>query len=150
VEVILLEKIRNLGALGDKVNVKPGFARNFLIPQGKAAYANKDNIAKFEARRAELEKVAEARRAEAMERQAKLAALGAITIVAKTGEEGKLFGSIGTRDIADAIVKAGGQVEKREVQLSTGALRTIGDFDITIDLESDITAIVKITIVGEA
>jgi large subunit ribosomal protein L9 len=149
VEVILLEKMRNLGALGDKVKVKSGFARNYLVPQGKAVYANKDNLAKFEVRRAELEKIAAERHAKAVERQEKFTALGVITITVKAGEEGKLFGSIGTRDIADAIIKAGGELEKREVRLPEGTLRMTGDYNITIDLDSDLAATVKIKIVGE-
>lgn len=148
-EVILLEKIRNLGALGDKVKVKPGFARNYLIPQGKAVFANADNIKKFEQRRVELEKLAAGRLQKAKERQQQINALGAITISAKAGEEGKLFGSIGTRDIADALCKAGAHVEKREVRMSEGTLRMIGEYDITIELEGDVTATVKLTVVAE-
>lgn len=148
-EVILLEKMRNLGALGDKVNVKPGYARNYLIPEGKAVYANANNIAKFEARRSELEKEAIAKQAKAMERQKALAALNTITITSKAGDEGKLFGSVGTRDIAEAITKAGAEVEKREVRLSEGSLRMVGEYEIAIELESDVTATVKVNIVGE-
>jgi large subunit ribosomal protein L9 len=150
VEVILLEKMRNLGALGEMVKVKPGYARNFLIPQGKAVYATKDNLAKFEQRRAELEKLAAEKLKLATAKQQSLATLPVITIAAKAGDEGKLFGSIGTRDIADAITKAGVAVEKREVRLSEGALRMLGEFEVTIELESDVTALVKVTIVPEA
>ena len=149
-EVILLEKIRNLGVLGDKVKVKSGFARNFLIPQGKAVFANELNISKFEARRAELEKEAAAKFKLAQEKQQALNALPVITISAKAGEEGKLFGSIGTRDIADAITKAGVAVEKREVSLPEGALRMIGSYEIAIELDGDLESIVKLTVVGEA
>lgn len=149
-EVILLEKMRNLGALGDKVKVKPGFARNFLIPQGKAVYANKNNIAKFEQRRAELEKLAAEKNQQAITRQQAINALSTITITAKAGDEGKLFGSIGTRDIAEYVTAAGVNVEKREVRLSEGTLRTLGEYEITIELESDVTAIVKVNIVGES
>lgn len=149
-EVILLEKMRNLGALGQKVKVKPGFARNFLIPQGKAVYANDANLAKFEARRAELEKIENEKHSKASARQQALNALGTITLIAKAGDEGKLFGSIGTRDIVDAIIKAGGQVEKREVRLPEGVLRKTGEYDINIELDSDITAIVKVNVVAEA
>lgn len=148
-EVILLEKIRNLGALGEKVKVKPGYARNYLIPQTKAVYANKDNLAKFEARRAELEKLAADRHQKAVERQQFINGLAAVTIVAKAGEEGKLFGSIGIRDIVDAINKAGGNVEKREVRLSSGALRMTGQYEIPVELDSDITAIIKLNITPE-
>lgn len=149
-EVILLEKIRNLGVLGDKVKVKSGFARNFLIPQGKAVFANESNITKFEARRAELEKEAAAKFKLAQEKQQALNALPVITIAAKAGEEGKLFGSIGTRDIADAITKAGVEVEKREVSLPEGALRMIGNYEIAIELDGDLESIVKLNVVGEA
>lgn len=148
-EVILLEKMRNLGALGDKVKVKPGFARNFLIPQTKAVYANKENIAKFEAKRAELEKVAAERHAKALERQATIAAAKAITIIAKASEEGKLFGSIGVREIVAELTKAGVVVEKREVRLPEGVLRNIGEYDISIDLDSDLTATVRVNVIGE-
>lgn len=149
-EVILLEKMRNLGALGEKVRVKAGYARNFLIPEGKAVYATKDNIAKFEARRAELEKLAAEKNAKALERQKAFSALSTVVVAAKAGDEGKLFGSVGTRDIADAITKAGVAVEKREVRLPEGVLRMTGEYEITIELESDITATVKLSIVGEA
>lgn len=149
-EVILLEKIRNLGVLGDTVKVKSGFARNYLIPQGKAVYANEANIAKFEARRAELEKVAAAKLKEAEAKQKALHALEIIPIKAKAGEEGKLFGSIGTRDIADAITAAGVAVEKSEVSLPEGTLRELGEHEIAIELDSDLEAIVKINIIAEA
>lgn len=148
-EVILLEKIRNLGALGDKVKVKAGFARNFLIPKGKAVFANKENIAKFEQRRAELEKLAAQKQQTAISRQQAINALGIISIAAKAGEEGKLFGSIGTRDIAEAITKQGVDVEKREVCLPEGALRMLGEYDIAVELEADITAQIKLNIVSE-
>jgi large subunit ribosomal protein L9 len=149
-QVILLEKIRNLGSLGDSVKVKAGYARNFLIPQSKAVYANEANIAKFEKRRAELEKIAAEKHAKALERQKTLSDMPAITLTAKAGEEGKLFGSIGVRDIVEAINKTGVIVEKREVRLPEGSLRMVGEYDITIELDSDITATVKINVVGEA
>jgi len=149
VDVILLEKIRNLGVLGEKVKVKPGFARNFLIPKGKAVYATKENVAKFEARRAELEKAAAERQQKALERQQILNAAPVITIPVKAGEEGKLFGSVGTRDIAEAMEKAGIAVEKREIRLPEGPIRTAGEYEILIDLEGDIVATVKVNIVGE-
>jgi len=149
VEVILLEKIRNLGALGDKVKVKSGFARNFLVPQGKAAYATKENLMKFEERRVQLEKAAAEKHQKATERQQALSALPTITLMVKAGEEGKLFGSIGVRDIVDAINKAGGAVEKREVRLPEGTLRMTGEYNITIELDSDLTAAVKFNIVAE-
>ncbi len=148
-QVILLEKIRNLGALGDTVKVKPGYARNFLIPKGKAVYASKDNIAKFEQRRADLEKTAAAKHKTAIERQEAINALGPIVITAKAGDEGKLFGSITIRDIVDALHKAGADIEKREVQMPEGSLRMAGEYDITIELDSDVVSIVKVNIVGE-
>lgn len=149
-EVILLEKMRNLGALGDKVKVKPGFARNYLIPQGKAVYANKENIAKFEQRRSELEKLAAQKYEQALVRQQVINALTPITITAKAGEEGKLFGSIGTRDIAQALSLTGVAIEKREIRMPEGALRKVGEYEIIIDLEGDLTAAVKVNIVPES
>jgi len=150
VEVILLEKMRNLGVLGDKVNVKSGYARNFLIPQGKAVYATKDNLVKFEQRRAELEKLAAEKLQQSIVRQQAIAALPVITIVAKSGDEGKLFGSIGTRDIVEAVEKAGVTIEKSEVALPEGTLRSLGEYEIAIELEGDVSAIVKINITPES
>ena len=146
-EVILLEKIANLGNLGDKVAVKAGYARNFLLPFGKATPATADNVAAFEARRAELEKIAAEKKAEAEARAAKLADL-TVTIAANAGEEGKLFGSIGTRDIADAVTAAGVAIEKSEVRLPNGALRTVGEFDIDVQLHTDVDATVKLVVVA--
>lgn len=148
-EVILLEKVRNLGALGEKVKVKSGFARNYLVPQGKAVYANTANLAKFEQRRAELEKIAAERHEKAVARQQKLNAMAAVVITMKAGEEGKLFGSVGVRDITEALNRNGAEVEKREVRLIEGTLRMVGEYDISIELDSDITATVKLKIVGE-
>lgn len=149
-EVILLEKVRNLGALGDKVNVKAGYGRNFLIPQGKAVYATKSNIEKFEARRAELVKAEAEHLKAAKAKQEAILAMGVITITAKSGDEGKLFGSIGTRDIADAITKAGIEVHKADVHLPSGVLRNTGEYDIQIELHSDFDTVVKINIIPEA
>jgi len=146
--VILLEKVGKLGSLGDKVTVKSGYGRNFLIPFGKAVPANDANVAQFETRRAELEKAAAEKMAVAEVRAAKLNEL-AVTIVSKAGDEGKLFGSIGTRDIADAITAAGVEVAKSEVKLPEGSLRTVGDFEIAVQLHSDVTAIVKLAVVAE-
>lgn len=148
-EVILLEKMRNLGALGDKVRVKPGFARNYLIPQGKAVYANKENLAKFELRRAELEKIAQEKYQQALVRQQAINQLGVITIKAKAGEEGKLFGSIGTRDIMEALHALGADIEKREICLPEGTLRTLGEHEILIELEGDVAATIKLNIEAE-
>jgi len=149
VEVILLEKMRNLGVLGDKVKVKPGYARNFLVPKGKAVFASDVNLAKFEAKRKELEKLATERHAKALERQTAINAVATITIVMKASEEGKLFGSIGTREIVAELTKAGVTVEKREIRLSEGALRRVGEYEINVDLDSDLTAIVRIHVVAE-
>ncbi|MFL7051694.1 50S ribosomal protein L9 [Vibrio cyclitrophicus] len=147
-QVILLDKIGNLGGLGDQVNVKSGYARNFLIPQGKAVMATKDNVAMFETRRAELEaKVAE-QLAAAEARAESVNTLEGVTIASKAGDEGKLFGSIGTRDIADAITAAGVAVAKSEVRLPEGALRNIGEFEVSIQLHSEVFAIAKIAIVA--
>ena len=149
-EVLLLEKVRNLGVLGDKVNVKPGYGRNFLVPQGKAIYATAANIKKFEARRADLEKVEKEHLDAALAKKAAIEALGTITLHAKAGEEGKLFGSIGTRDIADAVTAAGVEIAKSEIDLPTGVIRNLGDYDITLELHSDVVAIVKLSIITEA
>lgn len=149
-EVILLEKIRNLGALGDRVKVKRGYGRNYLIPQSKAVYATEDNILKFEKRRAELEKVQAQKYEEALARQRSLEALGGVlTITAKAGEEGKLFGSIGTRDLAEALTKAGFPTEKREISLPSGTLRMTGEYEITLELHSDVTVGIKIQVISE-
>jgi large subunit ribosomal protein L9 len=149
-EIILLDKVANLGGLGDTVTVKAGFARNFLFPQGKAVPATKANVEKFEQRRAELEaKIAEQLQA-AEARATKLAELGEVTIAAPAGEEGKLFGSIGTRDIADAVTAAGVELAKAEVKLPTGTLRETGEYDIDVQLHSDVMATVKIVVIAEA
>jgi len=149
VEIILLEKIRHLGSLGETVKVKSGFGRNYLIPHGKAVYATEANIARFEERRAELEKVAAESLKAAQERQQAIEALRTIVMKAKVGEEGKLFGSIGIRDIVQAIADAGVKVEKSEVDLPTGPIRVTGEYDITIELHSDVVAVVKVSVVGE-
>lgn len=147
-EVILLEKIGKLGNLGDKVSVKSGFGRNYLVPQGKAVPATKDNVAKFEERRAELEAAA-AEKLSAAATRAETLNEKEVTITAKCGDEGKLFGSIGTRDIADAITAAGAEVSKSEVRLPEGALRAIGEYDIAVQLHPEVTATVKLSVVGE-
>ncbi len=148
-EVILLENIGNLGELGDKVDVKAGFGRNYLIPQGKAVPATQSNIAEFEARRAELEAAAAKALAEAEGRAEKINALGLITIAANAGEEGKLFGSVGTRDIADAVTAAGCDVDKSEVRLPEGALRELGEFEIAIQVHGEVFAQVLVAVVPE-
>lgn len=148
-EVILLEKMRNLGDLGEQINVKAGFGRNFLIPQGKAVMATKENVAKFEERRAELEAKAAEQLAAAEARAAKLNELDNVVITANAGEEGKLFGSIGAGDIADAITAAGAEVAKSEVKLPEGALRHTGEFELSIQLHTDVMATVTVEVVAE-
>ncbi|MBU2924153.1 50S ribosomal protein L9 [Colwellia sp. 4_MG-2023] len=149
-EVILLDKIAKLGGLGDKVSVKSGYARNYLLPQGKAVFASDANIEHFEARRAELEaKLAEVL-ATAEARAVKLGELAEVTIASKAGEEGKLFGSIGTRDIADAITEAGVEVTKAEVRLPLGAIRETGEFEIAIHLHNDVDTSVKVIVIAQA
>ena len=148
-EVILLENIGNLGAMGDKVDVKPGYGRNFLIPQGKAVPATKDNVSKFEARRAELEAVAAEALAAAQVRGEALTSLGAVEISATAGEEGKLFGSVGTRDIAEALTAAGCEVDKAEVRLPEGAIRELGEYEVVIQLHAEILSSVAIHIIPE-
>jgi large subunit ribosomal protein L9 len=147
-EVILLEKIRRLGDLGDKVKVKPGFGRNFLIPEGKAVPATPENIAKFEARRAELEKTQAEALATAAARAEKLNAL-TLTIRRKAGEEGKLFGSVSTGDIAEAAVAAGAELHKHEVRLPEGPFRAVGQYEVTLNLHADVDAKVKLNIEAE-
>ncbi len=147
-DVILLEKIDNLGDLGDKVSVRPGYARNYLIPQGKAKFATEQNIAEFEKRRAELETAAARAKAQAEVRRESLQGL-VVVIGAKAGTEGKLFGSIGTADIADAITARGTPVEKREVRLPTGALRQVGEYEIEIHLHTDVNTPVVVQVVAE-
>jgi len=147
-QVILLEKTRNLGDLGEKVNVKPGYGRNFLIPQGKAVPATAANLEVFEQRRAELEASAAENLKLAEERKAKIAALS-IVIASKSGDEGKLFGSIGTRDISDAITKAGELVEKKEVQLPEGSIRQTGEYEVTLQVHSEIQFTIPVVVVPE-
>lgn len=147
-EVILLDKVGKLGAIGDKVTVKSGYGRNYLLPQGKAVAATAKNIADFEARRAELEAAAAGKIADATARAEKLAALE-VTIAANAGDEGRLFGSIGTRDIADAITAAGVAVAKSEVRLPQGVIREIGQYEIDIQLHSEVIQAVKLAVVPE-
>ena len=146
-EVILLERIANLGDLGDKVSVKAGYGRNFLIPQGKATAATAENIAIFEERRAELEKAAAEKLAAAEARAAQLSELE-VTITANTGEEGRLFGSIGTHDIADALTASGVEVNRSEVRLPEGTIRQTGEYDVTVQLHGGIEATVKLFVVA--
>ena len=147
-EVILLSKVENLGALGDKVNVKSGFARNYLIPQGKAKFATPDNIAEFEARRAELEAEAAGILAAAEARKAKLDG-ATITIAAKEAADGKLFGSVSNVDVLAALNAQGHEVEKREIRMPDGAFHHIGEHQIELHIHSDVDATVTISIVAE-
>ena len=146
--VILLEKVHNLGSLGDTVAVKAGYGRNFLIPKGMAVPATTENIAKFEARRAELEQISAEKLTAAESRREALANI-AVTLAHKAGDEGKLFGSVGTLDIARAITEAGVEVEKREVRLPEGPIRQIGDYDIDIELHGDVVTTVKVSVIAE-
>ncbi len=148
-EVILLEKIGRLGALGEKVNVKAGYGRNYLVPQGKAVFATAANIAEFETRRAEIEAAAAAVLAAAQARADKIAAIASISLSAVAGDEGKLFGSIGAREIADAITAAGGEVDRSEVKLPEGPLREIGEFAIDIQLHSDVVQAITVAVAAE-
>ncbi|MEO7558290.1 MAG: 50S ribosomal protein L9 [Gammaproteobacteria bacterium] len=148
-EVILLEKVENLGNLGDKVAVKPGYGRNYLIPSGKAAAATARNLVKFEERRAELEKTgAEALQA-AQARAEALRNLAMVTINSKAGEEGKLFGSVGTTDISQGFTDAGVPVGKHELRLPNGPLRHLGEHEITIHLHTDVNVTVKVMVAAE-
>jgi len=147
-EVILLEKIDRLGGLGDKVNVKSGFARNFLLPQGKATSATAENLAEFEARRAELEKQAAEALANAEARKAKIDGME-ITITVRAGNEGKLFGSVGGVDIAEHVTAQGVELAKREIRMPHGAIRQAGEYDINVHLLTDVDAVIKLTVVGE-
>ncbi len=147
-EVILFEKIDRLGSIGDLVNVKSGYARNFLLPQGKAKVASDANKAEIESRRAEFEKMATDAIASAEKRRELIEAM-TISITAKSGTEGKLFGSIGNVDIASAVTAAGVDVEKREVRLPEGPIRQAGEYEVTLHLHTDVDAVVKVTIIGE-
>ncbi|WP_127470884.1 50S ribosomal protein L9 [Thiomicrorhabdus aquaedulcis] len=143
--VILLEKVSNLGGLGDQVSVKSGYARNFLIPQGKAKSATKDNLAAFEAMRVELEKAAAAELAVAQGVYENLNGQ-VVTIEASSGDEGKLFGSVGTQDIADALKAAGFDVARRDVRMPEGVLRHVGTYEIDVQLHTDVIASITVDV----
>ncbi len=147
-ELILIQKVKNLGNLGDKVRVKPGYGRNFLVPQGKAVSANATNLAEFEKRRAEYEAKANQSLSAADARKAQLEG-ASITIKANASPEGKLFGSVGPRDIADAFTAAGTAIEKSEVVMGDGPLRHIGEFDVQIHLHADVNTTVKVVVVAD-
>lgn len=149
-EVILLDKVENLGNLGDKVKVRPGYGRNYLIPSGRAASATPANLAKFEARRAELERASSDALTAAQGRAQALQSLGTVNIASKAGEEGKLFGSVGTVDIAQALADAGVKVGKHEIRLPDGPLRHVGEHEITVHLHTDVNVTIKIAVIAEA
>ncbi len=147
-DVILLQKVANLGNIGDRVKVRSGFGRNYLLPEGKATLATPDNIARFEARRAELEKAAREHLASAEERAAAMKDFK-LVISAKAGTEGKLFGSIGTADISEACTRQGFKVERSEVRLPNGPLRVVGEHAVVLHLHADIDVPVTVSIVAE-
>jgi len=147
-DVILLEKVQNLGGIGEQVRVRGGYGRNYLIPKGKAVPASEENVKIFEAKRAELEASA-AEKLEAAKARAEKLADFSVQISGKAGDEGRLFGSIGTRDIADAISAAGVEIDKHEISLPEGAIRNIGEFEVTALLHPDVSATIKITVVPE-
>jgi len=148
-QLILLQRVVNLGNLGDKVDVKPGYGRNFLVPQGKAVPATAANLADFEARRAEYEAKAKAISDEAQARLGKLEG-ASVTIYANASTEGKLYGSVGPRDIAEALTKAVAPVEKSEVVMGEGPLRNIGEFDVVVHLHAEAETTVKVIVAPEA
>lgn len=148
-EVILLEKVKHLGNIGDQAKVKSGYARNYLLPQNKAVLATKANIEKFNSQRAEFEKRAADAFAIAETRKTKFDNLKVVTIKAKVSDEGKLFGSVGIREIAAAINNAGAEINKSEISLPQGPIHQIGEYDIDLQLHTDVTATIKIKIVPE-
>ncbi|QJQ94757.1 MULTISPECIES: 50S ribosomal protein L9 [Halomonadaceae] len=147
-EVILLDKIGKLGGLGDKVTVKPGYGRNYLVPYGLAVPATQDNVQAFEAQRAELEAQAADRKSEAEARAAQLSEIE-LSLVSKAGDEGKLFGSIGARDLAEAIASAGIDIAKSEVRMPEGPIRQTGEYDIALQLHAEVSASVRVVVVAE-
>jgi len=147
-DIILLQKVANLGGIGDRVKVKSGYGRNFLLPQGKATLATADNIAKFEARRAELEKTERVELETAQARARKIEGMK-LTLTAKAGGEGKLFGSVGSSDIVEALKKAGQTVERSELRLPNGPIRIAGEHTVQVHLHSDVTVDLPIIVVGE-
>ncbi len=147
-EVILLDNIGKLGGLGDKVTVKPGYGRNYLVPYGLAVPATKENVEAFEAQRAELEAQAAERKAEAHARAEQLNDIE-LSLVSKAGDEGKLFGSIGPRDLAEAIAQAGIELAKSEVRMPEGPLRRTGEYDIDLQLHAEVASSVRVVIVAE-
>src|SRR3954467_3705103 len=147
-QVILMEKVANLGNLGDVVKVKDGFARNFLIPHGKAKRATQDNLKAFEARRAELEKAQNEQLTKAQERGTKLEGL-TIQITQKAGVDGRLFGSVTNYDVVEALKKQGHEVERSQIRMPQGALKQVGDFPLQVALHTDVTATITVSVLGE-
>jgi large subunit ribosomal protein L9 len=147
-EIILLQKVANLGAIGDRVKVRSGYARNYLLPQGKATVATPENVARFEARRAELERQAQEDLAAAQARAEQMKDFR-LTITAKAGAEGKLFGSIGTADIAEACTAAGHKVARSEVRLPSGPIRHVGEHAVTLHLHADVEVALAVTVLAE-
>ncbi|HUD43360.1 MAG TPA: 50S ribosomal protein L9 [Dokdonella sp.] len=146
-ELILLQKVKNLGNLGDKVNVKPGYGRNFLVPQGKAAPATAENLAQFEQRRADYEAKANQQLAGAEARKAALES-ASVTLTAHASPEGKLFGSVGPRDIAEAFTEAGHALGKGEVVLADGPIRNVGEYEVPVHLHADVHTTIKVIVVA--
>ena len=148
--VILLEKVANLGGLGDTVKVRAGYGRNYLIPQGKAKPATPENIAYLESQRAELERRAAEELAAAQARAEHIEGLEAVTIAANAGDEGKLFGSVGPQDIADALTAAGVEVERHEVRMPEGPIRAVGEYSVEVHLHADVNAEANVNVTGGA
>jgi len=147
-DLILLEKVQNLGDLGDLVKVKAGFGRNYLVPQGKAAPATKDNLAQFEVRRSELEAAAQDKLGQAQARQSGLTDV-VVEISANASEEGNLYGSIGPREVANAVSALGHEITKSEVTMGEGPIRTVGEFDVVVQLHADVETFVKVIVIPE-
>lgn len=147
-EIILLEKVYNLGELGDKVNVKPGYGRNYLIPSGKAVSATKENVAKFEERKAELEKQQQEALAAANARAEKLKDVS-VSIARKAGGEGKLFGSVSTIDISEAVTATGTELEKHEIRMPEGPIRATGEYEFDVQLHADVMTTIKVVVIEE-
>jgi len=147
-QVILMEKVANLGNLGDVVKVKDGYARNFLIPHGKAKRATQDNLKAFESRRAELEKAQNEQLAKAQERGAKLEGL-TIQITQKAGPDGRLFGSVTNYDIVEGLKKQGHEVERAQIRMPQGPLKQVGEYPIQVALHTDVTVTIKVSVLGE-
>ncbi len=147
-DVILLEKVENLGNLGDRVEVKAGYGRNYLIPKGKATEANAENVARFEARRAELEALAADKLTRAEVRAAHLAEL-IVTLTVKAGNEGRLYGSVGSADIAAAVSAAGTELNKHEVRMPQGPIRQVGEYDVMVQLHADVTCEIRVNVFAE-